>query len=88
MLRVEKGIEPSLILWENLGFNKVIKWRNYMLVQLIALILVGFSLWIVYLLKLQVDNIKTENPKVQCSRKSENFVDENQAYQAQLTKEL
>lgn len=32
MLRVEKGIEPSLILWENLGFNKMIKWRNYMLV--------------------------------------------------------
>ena len=76
MLRVEKGIEPSLILWENLGFNKMIKWRNYMLVQLIALILVGLSLWIVYLLKLQVDTIKTENPKVQCSHKSENFVDE------------
>jgi len=69
MLCVDAGVAPSLIMWENLGYKTTEKFFRSILIDLIAMVLVGLSMIAVLMLKTQIEKIKAENPMTECSSK-------------------
>jgi len=51
MLKVDAGVAPSLIMWENLGYKTTDKFCRSLKIDFIAMVLVALSMCAVFIMK-------------------------------------
>lgn len=65
-LQVDKAIEPSLIMWENLGYNKQERSFRIICTTLTAMLLLGFTMFIVLLIRSFDSGLQNFTPSINC----------------------
>ena len=80
-LYVDKAIEPSLIMWENLGYNKQDRFLRIFFTTITSLILLIITVLTVLVLRTQDSGLREFTPEINCSKHPE--VDEKLAFKDQ-----
>lgn len=65
-LLVDKAIEPSLIMWENLGYNKQQRNMRIVCTTLTAGILLTLTVFIVLVIRTQKSSLADFAPEINC----------------------
>ena len=65
-LRVDKAIEPSLIMWENLGYNKKDRCMRIFCTTITSLILLIITVLTVLVLRSQDSGLREFTPEINC----------------------
>lgn len=81
-LRVDKAIEPSLIMWENLGYNKRERCVRTLCTTLAAGLLLFITMMFILAIRSYDSGLRKFTPAINCAKLPE--VSENQAFQDHL----
>ena len=66
-LIVDRAIEPSLIMWENLGYGRRDRCLRIICTTIIAMILLTFTVLIILVIRTQESDLHDFTPEINCS---------------------
>lgn len=67
-LYVDKAIEPSLIMWENFGYNKKNRCLRIICTTLIAAALLTITVIVILIIRSQESGLTNFTPSINCSK--------------------
>lgn len=67
-LHVDKAIEPSLIMWENLGYNRQDRCKRIFCTTLIAILLLAVTVLFILLIRSQKSGLRNFAPEINCAK--------------------
>ena len=70
-LKVDYAIEPSLIMWENLGHHKKERLMRIMCTKVISVLLLMSTVFAILLIKGNYYELKTYTPEIECGELEE-----------------
>ena len=65
---MDKAIEPSLIMWENLGYNKQDRFLRIVCTTITSLFLLTITVLTVLILRSQDSGLRDFAPEINCSK--------------------